>query len=95
VSFAGPDWSVVTKKDWSVSGFFGFGTLVPEQAVLTTCGNWPKPLGYRGLSDSGCRKNATELSDPSQVHLHFLVFLLRIDFDNMRNFCKNGDGLLL
>jgi hypothetical protein len=92
---SGTDWCVVTKKDWSVSGFFGFSTGVPEQAVLTSAGIWPKALGYRALRYSSARKKPSELSELRRVHLQFLVFLLRIDFDNMRHFCKNGDGLLL
>ena len=41
------------------------------------------------------RAEPSILSELRAVDLLFLVFLLRIDFDNMRNFCKNGDGLLL
>jgi hypothetical protein len=93
--FGDAESTVVTKKDWSVSGFFGFSTRVPEQAVLTSAGIGPKALGYRALRCSGVRKKPSELSELTRVHLQFLVFLLRIDFDNMRHFCKNGDGLLL
>jgi hypothetical protein len=93
--FSDAESGVVTKKDWSVSEFFGFSTRVPEQAVLTSAGIWPKALGYRGLRCSSVRKKPSELSELTRVHVQFLVFLLRIDFDKMRNFCKNGDGLLL
>ena len=68
---------------------------MPDQAVLTDAGTWPKALGYRALRGSRGKKKLSELSELRPIDLHFLVFLLRIDFDNMRNFCKNGDGLLL
>ena len=93
--FTGPDWSAVTKKDWSVSAFFGFCTRVPDQAVLTDSGRWPKALAYRALRGSRRGKKLSELSELRPIDLHFLVFLLRIDFDNMGHFCKKSDGLLL
>uniref|UniRef100_UPI002B1D7714 hypothetical protein n=1 Tax=Pseudomonas oryzihabitans TaxID=47885 RepID=UPI002B1D7714 len=78
-----------------VPAFFVLCTGVPDQAVLTDSDRWPKALGYRALRESRGGKKPTELSELMRIDVHFLVFLLRIDFDNMGHFCKNVDGLLL
>jgi hypothetical protein len=68
---------------------------VPDQAVLTGAGMWAKALEYRALRQSGARRRLAELSDLRRFDLHISPGLLRSDFNNTRNFCKNGDGLLL
>jgi hypothetical protein len=76
--FSDAESHALLQKNWSVSEFFGFSTRVPEQAVLTSAGIWPKALGYRGLRCSSVRKKPSELSELTRVDLLFLVFLLRM-----------------
>jgi len=56
---------------------------------------WAKPLEHRALRQSGVHGRGAELSDLRRLQLQILPVLLRNAFDNLRNFCKNGDGLLL